>query len=209
MFGLEAYLQGATLGLLLSVLLGPAFFALIQTSISKGFTSGAFLAMGIFLSDVFLVIICYFGLSNLLDKPSIKFAIGALGALFFLGYGLYLILNKKIKISTPEIRVREKGPSLMKGFLLNILNPTALIYWLGMVGLVSQIPDFKPRHVFYFFAGILTVVISTDLLKVYIAKVLQKYVTYFRILWLNRISGIVMMAFGAIVLIKMIRSEFW
>lgn len=209
MFGLEAFLHGATLGLFLSVLLGPAFFALIQTSISKGFTSGAFMAIGVFLSDVFFVLICYFGLYSLLSQDKVKFFIGILGALFFLGYGLYLILNKKIKISTPEVRVRDKGSSLIKGFLLNMLNPSALIYWLGMVTLVTQIPEYKPHHVFYFFAGILTVVISTDLLKVYVAKVLQKYVTYLRILWLNRISGIVMLTFGALALVKMIQAEFW
>ena len=47
----QAIQTGITLGLTLAILLGPVFFALIQTSISKGFLKGLFLAIGISISD--------------------------------------------------------------------------------------------------------------------------------------------------------------
>ncbi len=61
-------LQGIILGLTFAVLLGPAFFALIQTSIHRGFRSGALLATGIFLSDFFALVVCYLGASQIVGS---------------------------------------------------------------------------------------------------------------------------------------------
>ena len=44
---MSPFLQGILVGLTFAVLLGPAFFSLIQTSIQRGFRSGLFLALGI------------------------------------------------------------------------------------------------------------------------------------------------------------------
>ena len=44
-----------------AALLGPGFFALLQTSIHRGFRAGMCLSIGIFLSDVFVLLLCYFG----------------------------------------------------------------------------------------------------------------------------------------------------
>lgn len=44
------FLEGIILGITLAVLLGPALFALVQTSIHRGFRAGMRLAFGIFLA---------------------------------------------------------------------------------------------------------------------------------------------------------------
>ena len=44
-------LNGIIFGFILSFLLGPAFFILIETSIKKGFKAAIFLNLGIILSD--------------------------------------------------------------------------------------------------------------------------------------------------------------
>ncbi|MDD3744041.1 MAG: LysE family transporter, partial [Lentimicrobiaceae bacterium] len=53
--------EGMILGLTLAIMLGPAMFSLIQTSIHRGLYRGILLASGIFLSDLALVILCYLG----------------------------------------------------------------------------------------------------------------------------------------------------
>ncbi|MDA0314685.1 MAG: hypothetical protein O3A40_05240 [Bacteroidetes bacterium] len=45
----QAILEGIELGLLLSMMIGPVFFALITTSIDHGFRQAAILALGVFL----------------------------------------------------------------------------------------------------------------------------------------------------------------
>ncbi|MBK6832900.1 MAG: LysE family transporter [Bacteroidetes bacterium] len=51
-----AVYEGIILGLVLAFSFGPGFFALINTGIKHGFKPAASLAVGIFLSDLALVI---------------------------------------------------------------------------------------------------------------------------------------------------------
>jgi threonine/homoserine/homoserine lactone efflux protein len=52
----------------------------------------------------------------------------------------------------------------------------------------------------WFFAGTLGTILATDLLKSWGAKKLRHYVTRQVILWLNRISGSVLLLFGVKIL---------
>lgn len=58
---LVANLSGIGVGIILSFLTGPVFFALIKTSIEKGFFSGAALATGVLLADISWVTITFYG----------------------------------------------------------------------------------------------------------------------------------------------------
>ena len=48
---MEIIQNGVVFGILISFMLGPAFFILIETSIKKGFKAAIFLDIGILLSD--------------------------------------------------------------------------------------------------------------------------------------------------------------
>ena len=200
--------QGIGFGLLVAVLLGPVFFALIQTSITKGFTAGAFMAIGILLSDAFCVFISFFGLLQFVHDPLTLRWIGIFGGLFMVGYGAFLTFSNKVRAAEnhlPEIKTgRALGGSMAKGFLLNILNPFVIVYWLGVSSLVSAIPDFDRTDKVLFFTGTLGTILLTDLFKSYGAKKLRRYVTRTVILWLNRISGSVLLAFGIKILVDVL-----
>ena len=61
--------KGVGFGVTLSFVAGPAMFALIQTSLTNGFKAGVHLALGISLSDIFMVFLTLFGISSLMDNP--------------------------------------------------------------------------------------------------------------------------------------------
>ena len=52
---IEAVISGIGFGLVLTFLTGPVFFALIKTSIEKGFHAGVALALGVVCSDMVFV----------------------------------------------------------------------------------------------------------------------------------------------------------
>lgn len=203
-----AVIQGIGFGLLIAVLLGPVFFALIQTSIIRGFKAGAAMAIGIVASDAFYIFISFYGLMKLVQGPEAIRWIGIVGGFFMLGYGLYLILSKQVsppEIELPELKVgRILGGSLAKGFLLNVLNPFVLVYWLGVTSFISAVPHYDRTDKMLFFAGTLGTILVTDLLKTYGAKKLRRFVTRKVILWLNRISGSVLLAFGIKILVDVL-----
>ena len=52
--------KGILFGIVISFMLGPAFFILIETSIKKGFKSALFLDLGILLSDAIYLLAAFF-----------------------------------------------------------------------------------------------------------------------------------------------------
>ena len=58
---IEAVISGIGFGLVLTFLTGPVFFALIKTSIEKGFHAGVALALGVVSSDMVFVGAILFG----------------------------------------------------------------------------------------------------------------------------------------------------
>ena len=79
---MSPFLQGVLVGLTFAVLLGPAFFSLIQTSIQRGFRSGFFLALGIFISDFSALLLAYFGATQFLGKdPRENFLFSIIGGI--------------------------------------------------------------------------------------------------------------------------------
>ncbi len=61
---------------ILSLIIGPVFFALIQHSITYGFHQAVIMALGILISDALYVVISHFGFHWLSANPFVKTARG-------------------------------------------------------------------------------------------------------------------------------------
>lgn len=68
----EIIFNGLKLGIVLTFLVGPVFFTIIQTSVERGFWSGVVVSLGVSVSDILYVTICYFGLVQFINKPEFR-----------------------------------------------------------------------------------------------------------------------------------------
>ena len=64
------------MGVILFLIIGPVFFALIQHSMTYGFHQAVIMALGILISDVLYVVISHFGFHWLSANPFVKTARG-------------------------------------------------------------------------------------------------------------------------------------
>ncbi len=199
---IEAIVKGMGVGLILSLLTGPVFFALIQTSIEKGFKAGASLASGVFLSDLFYILIIYYGAKNVVIEEKYSIILGWVGGGFLIGIGIYYLLKKAIEPKLEIEKIRHSG-YLLKGFLMNTLNPFVIIYWIGIISYLS-ISDKETNSQVGFFAATLLTILSSDVLKSYIASKLRHVISSRVIKWLNRIAGVALIIFGLRMIIKVI-----
>ncbi len=96
-----AVYEGIILGLVLAFSFGPGFFALINTGIKHGFKPAASLAVGIFLSDLALVILIFvllaLGAQGILSNPKSQSFIGVVGGIVLIVYGSFNLYNKAPK----------------------------------------------------------------------------------------------------------------
>jgi len=95
------FFHGALMGLTLATIFGfgPAFFLLIQTSISKGFKTALLFDVGVLLSDIFVVILMMMTSIQLtLDSGGNMVLAGITAGLIIIGFGIYTFYSKPEKI---------------------------------------------------------------------------------------------------------------
>src|SRR5471030_443150 len=90
----EAIISGIGIGLVLTFLTGPVFFALIKTSIEKGFHAGVALALGVVCSDMVFVGAILFGSQYFDVSANDKIHAGIVGAAILFVIGIYYIFKK-------------------------------------------------------------------------------------------------------------------
>lgn len=202
---MNPFLEGVIFGLTLAMLLGPALFALIQTSIHRGFSSGFFLALGIFLSDIVLVVLCFLGALQILSNNYNRLFFGIVSGLILIGYGLVTFI-RKVELANGGNQPESKKPGfftfIIKGFFLNGTNPFAWFFWMGLtVGVTSNFGDDKDASVL-FFSGALVTVFATDLIKAFIARQLKAFLNEHTIKILNQVVGVILVLFGIILMVR-------
>lgn len=203
---ISSIIQGISLGLVLALMIGPVFFMLLNTSIKKGFKPAAYLAAGVALSDVIFIAIAVFGSSRIAAFSNHEKIIGWIGGLLLIAFGLISIF-KPARVSSEALELPDDSKSLLidtaKGFMMNSLNPFVLIFWLGVTGALHSGQINEGFNQLLFFSAVILTVFGTDLLKAFLASRLKKLLTSFFLLWLNRISGLGLIAFGIKLLVEM------
>lgn len=196
---LEALGNGVLHGLLLALLIGPVFFALIQTSIEKGFPSGAGMALGIALSDALYIVIASMGVAVLADNQDFQMWLGWIGGLIMLIFG-FVNLLKKVQGNREQQQREEPSANLfrqfIKGFVLNGINPFVLLFWIGIASMVALQYQYPRQEKLLFFAAIVLTVLLLDFTKAYAANRLRKILSSRFMSWMNRIVGIVLILFS-------------
>ena len=205
-------ISGFILGLTLAVLIGPAFFSLIQTSINRGFRIGMFLAIGIFLSDLTLVSLSFLGATQLISGEKYRIPFGIIGGLILIGYGAYTFRKKvstniySVGNNENEILKNIDAPKpviyIIKGFFLNIINPFLLIFWVGIMSFVTAEYDNTTFDILIFFSVALATVLATDFLKCFVANQLKRFLRPKILIFLNHTLGILLIGFGFYLILK-------
>jgi threonine/homoserine/homoserine lactone efflux protein len=196
MISFNVITQGILFGLTLSLMIGPAFFSLIQTSITQGFRSGSQLAIGVALSDIIMVFIAWFGVSSLFATENAQRLISIIGGSIIIGFGIYTATRKHITETHRKIDSVNKFQfkHILKGFVFNIANPGVWIYWLIPVN-VAVSHNRKIEQVTFLLCILLTV-FTMDLIKCAIAYELKRFMTDRVITIMNRVVGSILILFG-------------
>ena len=201
------FLEGTILGLSLAFLFGfgPAFFALIQTGIYRGFLQGVILALGIFINDLFLVTLSILGASSFMKNFEDFKTMGIIGGAVLVVIGIFTFI-KKSAVNNGEEDENSSDPHLLiyfgKGFILNALNPFVWIFWISIVVGVTAQYSADTYKLVLFFSGTLAVVLITDIIKTFAASQFKRMVTDKFLIIINKIAGIAISLFGIFLILR-------
>jgi threonine/homoserine/homoserine lactone efflux protein len=205
---IESIISGIGLGFVLSFLTGPVFFALIKTSIEKGFYAGVSLAAGVVVSDIFYVALTLYGTSFLALESEYRVQIGVAGSSILFAIGIYYLF-KTVKVNYEKTTSKRHNTGyFLKGFLMCIFNPAILLYWLSVTsGIISISGEIDASEVVPFFGSILITQFSVDVVKAYYANKLRYRIKEKTISNLNRIAGVLILIFAARLLYNLLTGH--
>ncbi|MGB0788029.1 MAG: LysE family translocator [Marinirhabdus sp.] len=197
----------ALYGFLLALAIGPVFFTLIETSITKGFRAGLFFDLGVIFADVVFIIIAYFSTSKLLEKLKDDPSLLIFGGVILIAYGVmgYLRTRKSyFKIVREHYAVVVKqhlGSLFFKGFLLNFVNFGVLAGWIAVIIMANATTN-SENGVIYFLVTVMCTFFCTDLLKIALAKKLRTKMTPRVIIKTKKWVSIFIVGFGVFLLLE-------
>jgi len=202
-------LEGVILGFTLAVFFGfgPALFALLQTTIHRGFLPGLFLAIGIFLSDLVLVGLCFVGAIQIISKPENNLAFGIISGVVLIIFGVVSYTRKVEFDKNKKVNSKNRAWLIaysLKGFFLNIANPFVWIFWMGVVVGITANYEGDKYAVIVFFSATLLTVLSTDILKCFASYKIKRFLTQKIVQRINHIAGIGLVLFGLFLISKAI-----
>ena len=204
---MHTLIEGILLGLTLALFFGfgPAFFALIQTGIHRGFSKGFILAIGVFLNDLTVVSLSIVGAHAIMDNMHKHRLLGVVGGIVLIIFGM-ATYRHKIIANTDDKVVNIKEPHaalyLVKGFMLNIANPFVWLFWPTVVlGVAAPFMD-TTSDIILFFAGTLSMVFLSDVTKVFLASRIKQYITDKFLRLINKIAGIGLVIFGVVLIFR-------
>jgi threonine/homoserine/homoserine lactone efflux protein len=207
-------IKGLLLGLILSISIGPVIFATIKQSLTNGKKAGYAFVAGVSTSDISLLLVCNLFTSLFELVLAHKTTIALLGAGFLLITGLYTLFFKKIVIENAEdldgaiSSKKDLIKSFFSGFLMNTLNPSVFLFWFAWTAAIgaSAADSSNPlQYKLIVFGTCLVFVLISDLLKVALAGALRPRITEKSLLWINRISAIIILTFSAALFYSAIR----
>src|ERR1700752_3445624 len=129
----QLLLSGVVLGLSIAAPIGPVNVAMIQRGLSQGFAGAFLLGLGSTVADLLYILLAYAGanpLSRFAWARILLFAAGA-GVMGYLGWGAV-----KAAFAPPATEAPgkvERRSAFVSGFLITIVNPMTIAFWLGIL----------------------------------------------------------------------------
>ncbi len=194
------------LGFFLAFMIGPVFFVLIETSVTKGFRAAVAFDFGVIIADIFFIGLAYFSSFQLLENLSNQPGLFVFGGMIITIYGIIIFLKKPSKQTEQASEIQFKKTNYLglfvKGFLLNFINIGVLVFWLGVIIITGPSLENDLNRFLVFFGTMILAYFITDLFKILLAKQLKKKLTPSRILKVKKLLGLILIICGLVLIVK-------
>jgi len=193
---IELAIKGIILGLSAGFSPGPLLALVISETINHNFKAGAKVAVAPLLSDTPIILLCFYVLSRFAQSHVILAAISFIGALYILYLGISGLKVKSFVQSTDI----PKSNSLLKGILVNLLNPNPYLFWLT-VGSTIMINALKSgiSFVLMFLAGFYVCLVGSKILVAALTGKSKSFITGNAYIFINRVLAVLLILLSLVV----------
>ncbi|MEN9336922.1 MAG: hypothetical protein RLZZ500_1909 [Bacteroidota bacterium] len=198
-------------GFLLAFTIGPVFFVLLETSITKGFRAAMVFDAGVVFGDFVFILIAYFSTNQILERLKDDPVLFVFGGILMLAYGIISFIKEKknFQKKLDEEQVEEDNIQknnylglFFKGFFLNFINIGVLAFWMGVIIVFGPKLNMETNRIILFIATIIITYFAVDILKILVAKQLKSRLTPKNIYKIKRVISVILMIFGSFLIVQ-------
>ena len=195
MYGLLGYVY---LGISLSAPIGPINAAQMEIGLRHGFWNAWVFGLGAVLADICYMLIVYTGLAQYMQVPLIQTFLWLFGAFILTYSGIESLVAIQRKKGQSNNRNSKITRSFRSGFLMSLLNPLSILFWVGIYGsvLAKTITHLSAQQVIINSVAILAGIIIWDYTMALMASIFRRYMTNRLLVAISLISGISLVGFG-------------
>lgn len=188
------------LGISLSAPIGPINAAQLNKGISKGFWHAYVIGLGAVVADIIYMLLVYFGVIHLLESPFIKTFLWLFGFFVLVYTGVESIKDAGKISDSPQLinKGATLGKTFVSGFLISLLNPLSILFWLGIYGsvLAKAIHDFSLHQLLLYSAMIVLGILLWDITMATASSIFRKFLTTKILKAISIVSGLSLIGFG-------------
>jgi threonine/homoserine/homoserine lactone efflux protein len=176
---------------------GPLMTLVISETLKHGTKEGLKVAMAPLITDLPVVLLSVFLLSELSDLSVAIGIISLLGAIFLLYLGHESITFKGVEIDTSHF----KPQSLRKGIIANIFNPAPILFWIS-VGAPTVLKGYEVSFMasIYFIVFMYVCLVGSKFLTAMLVGKSRQFLQSRNYKLIIRILGVVLIVFAILFL---------
>ncbi len=180
----------------LAFCVGPTFFYLLGISIKQGLTKAINFALGVAISDVFILMLVLFGLGSFFQSESFKHWFNLVSAILMIFVGIYYIRASKhpeveeIKDDVP-IKKGSNFKFFMKGIVINGFNPFSGMLWVFIGAQVKLPQNVNFQEIAVFTLTLAGTIFFFDCTKAFLAKSIKRFLTPKNLQRIDLVLGVI------------------
>ncbi len=197
--GIELFMKGIIIGLMVSIPLGPIGVLCIQRTLNKGRKAGFVSGLGASAADTFFALIAGYGISMVIvfiKEQHIYFQI--IGGLIVMYLGIHIFFTNPVKqLRLQRLSQNKLSQDFLSVFFLTVSNPMAIFFFLAMFAGVNLAGG--PMNFFLVSLVVAGVFLGSSAWWFVLTTLVNIFRHRFRlksIWWMNKVSGMVIFFLG-------------
>lgn len=205
----KIFKNGLTTGLFLQLAIGPVFFYIVNLTLQRSIYDGLVAVLAVTIVDYLYITLSIVGIGKLLENKKNKNVFGIISSLVLVIFGAIII--KGIIANDPSNSVDIESASLLSSFLsvffLTISSPMTIVFFTSIFTAKAVEYNYtkKELSIFGFSVGSATFLFMG--LSVILFSLLKQSVPIAMIQSLNLLVGVVLIGYGAIRIIKILKQK--
>jgi threonine/homoserine/homoserine lactone efflux protein len=205
----KIFKNGLATGLFLQLAIGPVFFYIINLALQRSIYDGLVAVLAVTAVDYLYITLSILGIGKLLEKKKTKNVFGIISSIVLIIFGVIIIkgIVDNGLSATVDIESASLLSSFISVFILTISSPMTIVFFTSIFTAKAVEYNYtkKELYIFGFSVGSATFLFMG--LSVILFSLLKQSVPIALIQVLNLLVGVVLIGYGAVRIIKILKPK--